>query len=1161
MEELFGIPMNIIMAVLLVIVIAVLAVIAVMALRNRVMLKMGLRNIPRRRAQTVLIIIGIMLSSVITAAAFGTGDTISHSIRKDAVEALGTIDELVFSNRASSGDSFGTNPYIPYERFLQLRDELAGVEAVDGVVPMIGETAPGVNPGTSLGEGRMNVVGVDPEFVEAFGTLTSISGTPVLLTDLAEHEVYISDKAAEELGATAGARLELFVAGDTRTFTIREIVKSGALAGARWESTVLLPLKTAQDGFNRPGQINSILVSNRGDEIAGADLSEEVTRRLRVFFSDRPVALELKTLLGREQVLKALEERQGSLSGSVKEDISSLREELQRDEVSDQLISLLSDRDVSSEVLDALHEAELRELEGEADTLFEDLAEFRVFDVKRFVLELADDAGSVTTTLFVFMALFSIVVGILLIFLMFVMLAAARRPEMGMARAVGAKRSHLVQMFVFEGTAYALVAAAIGVLVGWGLSTVMVAILNWIISGFDIDFTLSPLFKLRSAIVAYCLGMVITFATVGFSAYRVSRMNIVQAVRGLPETLTVGGEVVLLARLLGIVRALGRPVIFLYRALMAVLSRRLTRTAANVGLAAFWVIAFPVWIMDVAAAVIRFVWPFFLQGWLTLLLGLLIVHLGVSAERDSIFAMGASLMVIGLGFVLRMALQLRPLRSDLRDRIAFTFTGVLMLVFWVLPVGTFEGLTGPLKGDIEMMFVSGIFMVTAAVWTVMYNADLLMKAFTFATGRIGRMRPVLVTAVAYPMSSKFRTGLTLLMFGLVTFTLVVMSVIVESFGNSITSDVETVTGRWDIRGEVNHNTPIKDIHSAIRETPKLDIEDFEAIGGYTQVRIEARQVGSENRRWERYSVRAADDNFLDASEFKLKLIADGYGPTEERVWQALKDDATLTVAEGYVVPTQRGDASDFTQFQLQGVYYEDDHMEPVAIEVREPLTGVVIPLTVIGVLDRVHDPFETGSGMLISKTAVDTEIPRPVPITTFNFRVAEGVDTREVSKALEASFREFGMETEVLEDEINRAVDGIRAFYYLLIGFMGLGLVVGIVGLGVISTRAVVERRQQIGVLRAIGYRRRMVQLSFLLESSFVALLGIVIGVVLGATLSYNAIQDIRTEEGLDTLRWSVPWVQIAIIVVVAYLFSLLATYLPARQASRTYPAEALRYE
>ena len=53
---------------------------------------------------------------------------------------------------------------------------------------------------------------------------------------------------------------------------------------------------------------------------------------------------------------------------------------------------------------------------------------------------------------------------------------------------------------------------------------------------------------------------------------------------------------------------------------------------------------------------------------------------------------------------------------------------------------------------------------------------------------------------------------------------------------------------------------------------------------------------------------------------------------------------------------------------------------------------------------------------------------------------------------------------------------------------MGLGLIVGVAALGVISARAVVERRQQIGVLRAIGFRRRMVQAAFLLESSFVAL-------------------------------------------------------------------------
>ena len=66
-------------------------------------------------------------------------------------------------------------------------------------------------------------------------------------------------------------------------------------------------------------------------------------------------------------------------------------------------------------------------------------------------------------------------------------------------------------------------------------------------------------------------------------------------------------------------------------------------------------------------------------------------------------------------------------------------------------------------------------------------------------------------------------------------------------------------------------------------------------------------------------------------------------------------------------------------------------------------------------------------------------------------------------------------------------------------GFMGLGLIVGVAALGVISARSVVERRQQIGVLRAIGFRKRMVQLAFLLESSFVALSAIVVGTGLGS--------------------------------------------------------------
>ena len=83
-------------------------------------------------------------------------------------------------------------------------------------------------------------------------------------------------------------------------------------------------------------------------------------------------------------------------------------------------------------------------------------------------------------------------------------------------------------------------------------------------------------------------------------------------------------------------------------------------------------------------------------------------------------------------------------------------------------------------------------------------------------------------------------------------------------------------------------------------------------------------------------------------------------------------------------------------------------------------------------------------------------------------------------------------------------------FNRLIQGFMGLGLLVGVAALGVISARAVVERRQQIGVMRAIGFRRQMVQAAFLLESSFVALTSIVVGTVLGLMLAWNIVDDQR---------------------------------------------------
>ena len=1172
MEDLFGVKMDHIMLVLLVIFLPSLAVIGFMALRNRVMLKMALRNIPRRKAQTGLIVAGIMISTLIMAASFGTGDTLTFSIRKAVVDGLGTIDEFVLSARAGENDQFGGAAYVPIDRFTELQAELADVDSIDGLAAGLAEIAPTVNERTSRSEGRMQIAGVNPDTLDGFGGFQLEDGSDVRVEDLTLNEVFINSAAAEDLEAIPGDTLIVYVYGEPVSLSVRGVVTGGGPVGA--EPTLLLHLTQAQQMFGREGHINSIVVSNRGDEYSGADYSEEVVKTLRVLFTDREAALQLKDALTRPEVLEQLRLRaeQPLISEALKEDLVLLSDELSKDGLSDELVSLFSDEDVRREFLDAVGETGDEELIREVNTLVFTLAEFLVIDIKRSLLETAEQVGSLVTSFFILFGLFSILVGILLIFLIFVMLAAARRSELGMARAVGARRWHLVQMFVFEGTAYSLVSGVVGVGLGLLASALIVGIINQIFagdgSGAD-DFQLTRHFELRSAIVAYCLGMVITFITVGISAYRVSRMNIVAAIRDLPtpQETNAAGALQLLARLV-ISGLLLLPFQMLYSSARAFIAGRILRGIVLLVLAPLSVFVAP---FVFVYTLFQLLLSPYRQGWMVIIrvalsaivvaTGVLLAWLGTQTDSALWARLGVTFAIVGLGLWIRSVMNVNQFRPERSDRVAYTFIGVVVLIYWFIPFSSLEAVFGELNGGIEMFFISGVTMVAAAVCTVMFNADLLLKFLTTVTSRIGSLRPVLVTAVAYPMSARFRTGLTLAMFALVIFTMIVMSILTEAFGTTSADDA-SIVGGWDISARVNPNTPISDFRRAVEESPELNAADFDAIGSYTFIPVQARQRGAEEQRWRSYSVRAVDDEYLVGSETQFHLIAEGYGTTAEEVWAALREDSTLVVVDSIVVPTQSGfrGAENLPEFELEGIFYEDESMQPIPIEVREAATGATIDLTVIAVLDETADAFGAlGGGMIASRRQLDEVSPYPIPVTNYRFKVAEGADAAAISRNLEIAFQRNGMESDVLADLVADTVSANQSFNYLLTGFMGLGLMVGVAALGVVSLRAVVERRQQIGVLRAIGYKRNMVQFSFLLESSFVVLLGVAIGVGLGTAISYLIVREIR--EDVETIRFAIPWLQIVIIVGAAYLFSLATTFLPARQASSIYPAEALRYE
>jgi putative ABC transport system permease protein len=168
-------------------------------------------------------------------------------------------------------------------------------------------------------------------------------------------------------------------------------------------------------------------------------------------------------------------------------------------------------------------------------------------------------------------------------------------------------------------------------------------------------------------------------------------------------------------------------------------------------------------------------------------------------------------------------------------------------------------------------------------------------------------------------------------------------------------------------------------------------------------------------------------------------------------------------------------------------------------------------------------------------------------------------------QAVEDSIKKMGFTTFSLLD----ASQSLRTFFRVLDLFLLIfgSLALAVASIGIVNTlvMAILERRREIGIMKAIGASDGDVKKLFFAEAGAMGILGGVVGVALGwaigRIINLGTNVYLRRESLTPDNFWSVPWWLVALAIGFSFLVSLVSGLYPAARAAKLDPVQALRYE
>ncbi|HXY00432.1 MAG TPA: ABC transporter permease [Candidatus Limnocylindrales bacterium] len=274
-------------------------------------------------------------------------------------------------------------------------------------------------------------------------------------------------------------------------------------------------------------------------------------------------------------------------------------------------------------------------------------------------------------------------------------------------------------------------------------------------------------------------------------------------------------------------------------------------------------------------------------------------------------------------------------------------------------------------------------------------------------------------------------------------------------------------------------------------------------------------------------------------------------------------ELTLRYAERQAIPPAAGDAP-------PGAAETSGGFSVVPKELRLKIVGIVETEPAAGYggygSARLLMPLQTASTLRAAQVNDLRDIVRG---NTSNRITYPALSVRAKSpsqvETLEASIKDLGFNAFSLLD----ASKSLRTFFSvfdLLLGIFG-SLALAVATLGIVNTlvMAILERRREIGVLKALGAADSDVQQLFFVEAGVMGFLGGIFGVVfgwlLGRAITFGTNVYLKRQSLNPIDLSSVPWWLVILALLFAVLVSLGAGLYPASRAAKLNPVDALRYE